>query len=163
LPPSQAATGVNSRFKAPAESRKRQEATLEDSEPAVGGRLLTELSNAMVALHRDHFGRGPRAARSFFTEDLVVCVLSDVYTRVEKTLIKAGQADQVRETRLLHQLAMETEFKKPVEALTGRRVSAFVSTVHLDPDLAVEIFVLEPEKPGAAQTGDGSRRKSSTE
>jgi uncharacterized protein YbcI len=116
---------------------------MEDGPPTAGGQLLTELSNALVALHRDHFGRGPAAARAFFVDDLVVCVMSDVYTRVEHTLIEAGEVDRVRDTRLLHQLAMEEEFKRPVERLTKRRVAAFVSTVHFDPDLAVEAFLLD--------------------
>jgi uncharacterized protein YbcI len=115
-----------------------------ESSPSVGGALLTELSNAMVALHRAHFGKGPGAARALLVEDMVVCILSDIYTHVEKTLIRGGQIDRVRETRVLHQLAMEEEFRDPVERLTGRRVIAFVSGVHFEPDLAVELFLLEP-------------------
>jgi uncharacterized protein YbcI len=136
----------------------------------------------MVALHRDHFGRGPGAARTFVADDLVVCTLTDVYTQVEKTLIRVGHVDRVRETRTMHQLAMEQEFRAPVEQLTGRKVVAFVSSVHFDPDLAVELFVLEPnDQPdyslegvspekassdGASSDGassDGASRKSSTE
>ena len=97
----------------------------------------------MVALHREHFGRGPGAAKSLYVDDLVVCVLTDVYTQVERTLIKAGQIERVRETRQLHQRAMRDRFVEPIERLTGRRVVAFVSAVHFDPDLAVETFVLE--------------------
>jgi uncharacterized protein YbcI len=152
-----------------------------DASP-VGGKLLTEVSNAMVALHRDHFGRGPGAARSFVTDDVVVCTLSDVYTQVEKTLIRAGKVDRVRETRIMHQLALEAEFKEPIERLTGRKVIAFVSSVHFDPDLAVELFVLEPKDQsgyspdgmsaegtspemasGDGASADGASRKSSTE
>lgn len=118
-------------------------------ETPVGGNLLTQLSNAMVALHREHFGRGPGAAKTFMADDLVVCVLTDVYTQVEKTLIRAGEVDRVRETRTLHQLAMASEFCEPVERLTGRQVQAFVSGVHFDPDMAVETFLLEPgSRPG---------------
>jgi uncharacterized protein YbcI len=115
-----------------------------DSDAPTGGRLLTELSNAMVALHREHFGRGPGAAKTWVADDMVVCTLSDVYTHVEKTLIRSGHIDRVRETRMLHQLALEREFTRPVEELTGRRVMAFVSSVHFDPDLSVELFMLEP-------------------
>jgi uncharacterized protein YbcI len=138
-----------------------------DASP-VGGQLLTEVSNAMVALHRDHFGRGPGAARSFVVDDIVVCTLTDVYTQVEKTLIRAGQVDRVRQTRIMHQLALEEEFKKPVEHLTGRTAIAFISSVHFDPDLAVELFLLEPQdQPGSyssdGASSDGASRKSSTE
>jgi uncharacterized protein YbcI len=110
-----------------------------------GGRVLTELSNAMVALHREHFGRGPGAAKTSIADGIVVCVLSDIYTQVEKTLIRAGKAEHVRQTRALHQIALEAEYKEPVERVTGRTVAAFLSVVHFDPDLAVETFILEPE------------------
>jgi uncharacterized protein YbcI len=112
---------------------------------AVGGELLTELSNAMVALHREHYGRGPAAAKAFVADDLIVCTLSDIYTHVEKTLLRAGKREHVRETRVMHQYALEEEYRKPVEKVTGRKVAAFISAVNFDPDLAVEIFILEPE------------------
>jgi uncharacterized protein YbcI len=115
----------------------------------VGGQLLTQLSNAMVALHREHIGRGPGAARTIVAGDMVICVLTDVYSKVEQTLIRGGQTERVRESRLLHQLAMEDEFKRPVEQMTGRKVIAFVSSVHFNPDLAVEMFLLEPEEESA--------------
>jgi uncharacterized protein YbcI len=114
-----------------------------ESDAPVGGRLLSELANSMVALHRDHFGRGPGAAKASMVDDMVLCVLTDIYTQVERTLIRAGQAERVRETRQLHQLALEGEFTRAVEELTRRRVVAFVSSVHFDPDLAVELFLLE--------------------
>jgi uncharacterized protein YbcI len=117
----------------------------EESPRSAGGALLTELSNSMVALHRDHFGRGPAAAKSFLLDDMVVCILTDVYTQVEKTLIRAGKGEHVRDTRVMHQYALEDEFKRRVEELTGRRVATFISTVNIDPDLAVEIFILAGE------------------
>jgi uncharacterized protein YbcI len=117
---------------------------VEDPQPASGGRLLTELSNSMVALHREHFGRGPGAAKSAIVDDMVICTLTDVYTAVERTLIRSGNRERVRDTRQLHQLALADEFKRRVEAITGRRVSAFVSSVHFDPDMAIELFILEP-------------------
>jgi uncharacterized protein YbcI len=116
-----------------------------EPERLTGGKLLTEISNAMVALHREHFGRGPGAAKTSFSDDLVVCVLSDIYTQVEKTLVRAGRIEHVRRTRMLHQEALEAEYREPVERVTGRKVNAFLSVVHFDPDLAVEVFILEPE------------------
>jgi uncharacterized protein YbcI len=107
-----------------------------------GGQALVELSNAMVALHREYFGRGPGAAKSFVNDEMVVCVLSDIYTAVERTLISAGQAEHVRRTRGLHQQALEDEYKASVEAIMGRRVEAFLSVVHVDPDVAIEVFLL---------------------
>jgi uncharacterized protein YbcI len=116
-----------------------------EADAPVGGQLLSELANAMVALHRDHFGRGPGAAKVSMVDDMVVCVLTDIYTQVEKTLVRAGQTERVRETRQLHQIALRDEFVAAIERVTGRSVSAFVSSVHFDPDLAVELFLLEPE------------------
>ncbi len=107
-----------------------------------GGHSLVELSNAMVGLHRKYFGRGPGAAKSFVTDEMAVCVLSDIYTPVEHTLISAGQAEHVRRTRGLHQEALESEYKASVEEIMGRPVIAFLSVVHVDPDVAIEVFLL---------------------
>ena len=111
-------------------------------ETPTGGQALVELSNAMVALHREYFGRGPGAAKSFVNDEIVVCVLSDIYTAVERTLIGAGQAEHVRRTRALHQEALEGEYKASVEAIMGRPFKAFLSVVHVEPDVALEVFML---------------------
>ncbi len=113
-----------------------------EKETPRGGQALVELSNAMVALHREHFGRGPGAAKSFINDEMVVCVLSDIYTAAERTLIAAGEAEHVRRTRTLHQEALEDEYKDSVGAIMRRPVEAFLSVVHVDPDMAVEIFRL---------------------
>lgn len=113
-----------------------------EKETPTGGQPLVELSQALVALHRDHFGRGPGAAKSFLSGEIVVCVLSDVYTAAERTLIAAGQAEHVRRTRALHQEALEGEYKATVERILRRPVIAFLSAAHVDPDVAVEVFLL---------------------
>ncbi|HVY78736.1 MAG TPA: Na-translocating system protein MpsC family protein [Solirubrobacterales bacterium] len=107
-----------------------------------GGQRLVELSNAMVALHRKHFGRGPGAAKSFVSEEMVICLLTDIYTAVERTLIDAGQGEHVRRTRALHQEALADEYKASVEGILDRPVEAFLSVVHVGPDVAIEIFLL---------------------
>jgi uncharacterized protein YbcI len=107
-----------------------------------GGQALVEISNAMVALHREYFGRGPGAAKSFVNDEMVICILSDIYTPVERTLIRAGQAEHVRRTRGLHQEALEDEYKESVEKIMGRPVEAFLSVVPGDPDVAIEVFLL---------------------
>jgi len=66
----------------------------------------------MVALHREHFGRGPAAARTFIADGMAICVLTDIYTRVERTLIDAGRLDHVRQTRLLHQQTLEAKYRE---------------------------------------------------
>jgi len=106
------------------------------------GQELVELSNAMVTLHRENFGRGPGAARSFIDGGMVVCLLSDIYTAAERTLIGAGQAEHVRRTRTLHQEALKYQYKASVERILGRPVTAFLSAVHVDPDVAIEVFLL---------------------
>ncbi len=109
---------------------------------ALEGQTLTELCNAVVALHRRDFGRGPGAARSFVSDGIAVCVLSDVFTPFERTLIEAGESSQVGATRALHKEALEAEYKREVEAVLGRPVEAYTSVVHFDPDLSVETFLL---------------------
>ena len=108
------------------------------------GRELVELSNEMVALHRENFGRGPGAARSFRDGGTVVCMLIGIYTAAERTLIVAGEAEHVQRTRTLHQEALKGEYKANVERILGRPVTAFLSAVHVDPDVAIEVFLLAP-------------------
>jgi uncharacterized protein YbcI len=125
---------------------------LTDSAP-LGGKVLTELSNAIVALHRRHFGRGADAAKSYLINDMAVCMLSDIYTTVEKTLIEAGKHEHVRQTRLLHQIALESEYVAAAERVTGRKVESFISAVHFDPDVAFEIFMFAPDSGGGEPPG----------
>jgi uncharacterized protein YbcI len=105
------------------------------------GHALAELSNAMVALHREHFGRGAGAAKSFASGEMAICVLSDVYAPGEQALIRAGKSEHVRQTRALHQEVHEDQYKATVERIMARPVSAFLSAVHAGPDLAIEVFL----------------------
>jgi uncharacterized protein YbcI len=118
---------------------------------------LVELSNAMVALHRRHFGRGPAAARAFVNEGLAICILTDVYTRVEQTLIEAGRLEHVRETRQLHHQTLEESYRGAAEAALGRTVIAAISAVNAEPDVAVEVFLLGEALNGVAGNGAGAR------
>jgi uncharacterized protein YbcI len=106
---------------------------------------LTEISNAAVALHREHFGRGPGAAKTHLADNLVVCVLTDVFTPVERTLIDAGQVERVRETRAAHRAATEQIYKDRMEEVVGRPVEAHLNSIHVDPDVAVDVFVLSSD------------------
>lgn len=117
---------------------------------------LTDISNAAVALHREHFGRGPGAAKTHITDNLVVCVLTDVFTPLERTLIDAGQEARVRETRAIHRAATEESYKTRMESVLGRPVEAHMNTIHVDPDVAVDIFVLGVGD-GADPASDGAR------
>lgn len=115
------------------------------SEPSDRGRQASAISNAITRLHREHYGRGATTTRTIIQRNYVVCFLDDIYTPLERTLIEAGKIDQIRETRNLFQDAMAPKFKAAVEEATGRKVIAFMSQVCFDPDMAAEVFVLEPQ------------------
>jgi uncharacterized protein YbcI len=110
------------------------------------GPTAAAISNAILGLHREHYGRGAGRARTIMQGDFVVCFLEDIYVPVERTLIQAGRWDQVRATRLAFQDALEPDYRAIVEKHTGRKVTAFFSQVSHDPDMALEGFVLAPSE-----------------
>jgi uncharacterized protein YbcI len=114
------------------------------SEHSDQAQQATAVGNAITRLHRDHYGRGATRTRTVFQRNTVVAFLEDIYTPLERTLIDAGDADTVKSTRQAFQMAMRGAFSSAVEEITGRKVIAFMSQVHFDPDMAAEIFVLEP-------------------
>jgi uncharacterized protein YbcI len=116
------------------------------------GRQSTRVGNAITRLHRDHYGRGATTTRTVMQRNYIAVFLHDIYTPVERTLIDAGNAEQVKVTRQAFQMAMRDPFSAAVAEITGRKVAAFMSQVHFDPDLAVEVFVLEPD---ASEDGAG--------
>ena len=101
------------------------------------------ISNAITKLQRDHYGRGPESVRTLVGYDHIICFLENSFVPVERTLIDAGETAAVRETRLAFQRAMESRFINVVEEISGRKVRAFLSQVSLNPDISVEVFVLE--------------------
>jgi uncharacterized protein YbcI len=107
------------------------------------GRLLAEVTNAVVHLHREHYGKGPTRSKSYLLDDVLVCVMRDVLTTVERTLVEAGEHDRVRETRLAFQDAMRDRFTEAVERVLGRRVLGFASQLLMGEDVAIEVFLLE--------------------
>ena len=107
------------------------------------GEQLAAVTNGIVKLFRDYYGRGPTKAKSYILDDrILVCVLEDTMTRVEKTLADNGQGHKVREVRLVFQEAMAHEFKQCVRDSLQREVVAYHSQLTLDPDLGFEFFVL---------------------
>jgi uncharacterized protein YbcI len=114
-----------------------------------GGPLRQELSNAMVALFKEFFGRGPADCRTYLEMDLVVVVMTGGYHAVEQTLFEAGKWHEVRQTRMSWQDTMEGRFVETIERLTRRTVKAFMSANHQAPDVTVELFVLDKEEPPA--------------
>jgi len=117
----------------------------DSGEAASNRQRALAISNAIVRLHREYYGRGATSARTIIQRDYAVCFLNDIYTPVERTLIEAGDHDQVLQTRNAFQRAMTEKFTAAVEEVMGRKVVAFLSQVHFDPDLAAEVFVLEPD------------------
>jgi uncharacterized protein YbcI len=122
--------------------------TDEATPDALRGNALAQISTGLVQLHSRHYGKGPTKAKTYAFEELVVCVLRDGFTTVERTLLEAGDGESVHKMRRSFQLAMEKEFRQVVEEATDRRVVAYVSSIHTDPDLAVEVFVLKPVSDG---------------
>ena len=121
------------------------------------GRQAAAVSNAITRMHREHYGRGATTTRTIIQRNYVVCFLEDIYTPVERTLIESDQRDAVRQTRNLFQDAMGPRFKEAVEEAMGRKVIAFMSQVTFDPDMAAEVFVLEPMPEDRAPDLDGDQ------
>ena len=111
-----------------------------------GGWLLQDVSNAMVALHKEQFGRGPTRAQTHFAgSDAILCVLDDALLPAERTMVDMGEQQRVRESRMCLQVATADKFIAMVEAITGRKVRAFASATDPDKGVVMENFVLEPD------------------
>ena len=111
------------------------------------GALRQQLSNAVVALYKEFFGRGPTSAQTYLEPNLVVLVLGGGYTAAEQTMFESGRWHDVREARHAWQDTMELRFVAAVEQITQRTVTAFMSASHQDPDVSVELFLLDAESP----------------
>jgi uncharacterized protein YbcI len=114
--------------------------------------LLAGVSNAMVALHKEQFGRGPISARAHFAgPNALVCVLEDVFLPAERKLVAMGDHQRVRETRVAFQVATADDFVAAVEQIVGRKVRAFASAADVAQNVVFENFVFESDA-----TGDGN-------
>jgi uncharacterized protein YbcI len=103
---------------------------------------LTAVSNAMITLHKDQFGRGPSNARSYFAgPDALVCVLEDVLLPAEQKMVRMGEHQRVRETRMAFQVAAAEEFVAAVEQIVDRKVRAFASAADVAQNVVFENFV----------------------
>ncbi len=118
-----------------------------ESDSRAQGELASAIANAVVRALSEYTGRGPTKARAYLHPDVITVVLGDTLTKGERSLVANGQADLVMQTRKQYQNAMGPDLVKAIEELTGRRVAAFLSDNHIDPDMAVETFVLEPANP----------------
>jgi uncharacterized protein YbcI len=118
---------------------------MDERPPPISDEVLEAVNDAMVALHARYHGREPASAHTqMMGEDMVACLLGDMYTDIEKTMIELQRQALVHETRSTFQHAMEHRFIADVERLTGRRVTQFISSHHVGPDLEIELFLLDP-------------------
>jgi uncharacterized protein YbcI len=111
---------------------------------AATGDVRTAISDGLVALLKDFYGRGPEQTKTYVSDDLVVCLLRGGFTRVEQTLLEGGHGEDVIRQRMVFQDVMRDRFERVVEHATGRKVVGFMSGNQQDPDMICEVFVLAP-------------------
>lgn len=109
---------------------------------AGSGEARTAISDGIVALLKEYYGRGPTQAKTYYHDDLVVCLLRGGFTKVEQTLLEGGRGRAVIEQRMQFQEVMRARFESVIEHATGRRVIGFMSGNQQDPDMICEVFVL---------------------
>jgi uncharacterized protein YbcI len=108
-------------------------------------RPLSKLSNEIVRIYKEQFGRGPTKVRTHWAgSDTLVCLLENTFTLAEKNLQAMGEHQRLRDMRMFFQYATSAEFIETVERSTGRRVRSFISGIDTNADVACELFVLEP-------------------
>jgi len=117
----------------------------------LSGEQLSRIANEMVRIKAEHYGKGPVQAHAYQNGNIVFCVMKDGFTTVERTLLKGGEDQLVREVRLRFQDQMNETFRQAVERIVDRKVLAFASQVVFDPDLVFEICVLDDGPPDLKQ------------
>jgi uncharacterized protein YbcI len=114
-----------------------------------GGWLLQDVSNALVALHKEQFGRGPTRVQSHFAgADALLCVMDDALLPAEQKMVAMGEQQRVRESRMFFQVATAAQFIETVESVTGRTVRAFASAIDPDQGVVMESFIFQPDPHG---------------
>lgn len=118
-----------------------------------GRSVQLAVSNAMVGIYKELFGRGPTKTRtSFAGPDVLVTTLENTLTPAERSLVAMGEHERLRDTRTLFQYANEKRFCGTVEEITGRKVRAFLSAIDTSQDVSCELFYLEPLSTNGAST-----------
>jgi uncharacterized protein YbcI len=105
---------------------------------------LTAISDGLVGLLKEFYGHGPTRAKSYYEDDLVVCLLRGGFSRVEQTLLEGGRGASVIHQRMEFQELMRDRFEAVIEQATGRPVIGFMSGNQQDPDIMCEVFILAP-------------------
>ncbi len=113
------------------------------SRQLTGGELNAAVTSALVGIHTQYLGRGPRTASSFHHGNVLVTLMRDVLTHAERALTRNEGVAAVRHIRHLFHETMEADLRAAVERITGRSVVAFISGNHIDPDIAAVVFVLD--------------------
>ncbi len=116
---------------------------MSESEPLRGGELNAAVTREVIRIQSESHGRGPKKAFSFHNGNVLITVLEEVLTPAERKLAGSGQGEAVLKMRRLYQSTMAGEMKQRIEAVTGRRVTALMSDNHVEPDMAVEVFILD--------------------
>jgi uncharacterized protein YbcI len=110
------------------------------------GEMRATISNEVVRLQAEYYGKGPTRAKTYIVEDLVVVVLEESFTRAEKTLAERGERDAIEHIRRRFQQQMADDFTSVVEQATGRKVRVFLSETNIDQDVSVETFLLADDR-----------------
>jgi uncharacterized protein YbcI len=131
-------------------------------ERATGGQLHAAISNAVIRVVAEYTGRGPTRARTMLHGDWLFVALEDTLTKGERKLVEIGRNEFVIQTRRTFQTAMREELTAEITALTGRKVIAFFSDNHLNPDMALEAMLLEPQADADQRTGTAVDRSATT-
>jgi uncharacterized protein YbcI len=118
--------------------------------------MSSTISNAVVRLLSEFTGRRPTKAQTYIDEDIIIVVVYDTLTEVERGIVRKGSIDLVRTTREGCQKAMKPDLIAAVERLSGRRITALLSQSHIDPDVAITSFVLAPRTNGADNGSAGA-------
>jgi uncharacterized protein YbcI len=121
--------------------------------PAIDGAVRSAISQAVVRIHAEHYGKGATQAKTYAWDNVIVTVLADVLTTAERTLVDVARGDTVRDVRTVFQHTMADTFRAAVEEATGRSVRSFMSQVDPASGYGVEVFILDP-----VTSGDGRGR-----
>lgn len=124
----------------------------QDDRPQALGSKMLQISNAIVGLHKEFYGRGPTKARSTLARDVLVVVLEGGFSQAERTLAESGRTDAVSDARLVMQSVIKDRWIEAVEELLDRRVNCFLSANDPLKEIQVETFLLEPEEARGALT-----------
>jgi len=114
------------------------------NEQLSGGHLLSAISTSIVRILRERYGRGPMKAKTYALDDIIVVVLrAGGFTAAEQTMIDSGEPERVVAMREDFQRVMAEDYKNTIEKLTNRRVLAFLSNAHVEPELTLEVFFVD--------------------